>query len=265
MSDFWYAWDVGSYAKKTAHLTMIQHGAYRLLLDHYYNNGGPIVANAEQLLRVCRAFAPAEREAIDVVLAEFFELRDGRYHNRRCDEEIAKRTNLRKIRAEAGAKGGASARANAQANAKQLPTQLQLQSHIQIQEEERVEVRVTAPLTPTKKLPKDPDGSKGTRWPSEAVVPEDWFVDGAMFRANAGLPEIDLATEGIKFANYWSAKSGADAAKRDWRKTWLNWCLKANGAGYGKPNGQHGKTSAAAEVFGSLYATARAQRESTGD
>lgn len=263
MSDFWYAWDVGSYAKKTAHLTMIQHGAYRLLLDHYYNNGGPIVANAEQLLRVCRAFAPAEREAIDAVLAEFFELRDGRYHNRRCDEEIAKRTNLRKIRAEAGAKGGASARANAQANAKQLPTQLQLQSHIQIQEEERVEVRVTAP--PPKKLHKAPDGSKGTRWPEDAVVPDHWLVDGATYRRNAGLPEIDLATEGIKFANHWSAKSGADATKRDWRKTWLNWCLRSNGAGYGKSNGRSEQKSALTEVYGGIYAEARAAREAGGD
>ena len=246
MSDFWYAWDSGSYAKKTAHLSMIQHGAYRLLLDHYYNNGGPIVANAEQLLRVCRAFASAEREAIDVVLAEFFELRDGRYHHSRCDEEIAKRTNLRKIRAEAGAKGGASARANARANAKQLPTQLQLQSHIHIQEEETVEVRVTAP--PPKKLPKAPDGSKGTRWPEDAVVPDHWLLDGATLRQGRGLPAVDLATEGIKFQNFWSAKSGAGATKRDWRKTWLNWCLSAKGTGHGKPNGGRSQLEVLAEI-----------------
>lgn len=143
MSDYWYAWEPSSYAKKTAHLTMIQHGAYRLLLDYYYQVGGPIPAiatanaqaNLDSLLRVCRAFAQAEREAIEFVLAEFFELRDGRFHHHRCDEEIAKRTNLRKIRAEAGAKGGAIARANAQANGKQLPTQSQLQSQLQIQEE----------------------------------------------------------------------------------------------------------------------------------
>lgn len=133
MSDYWYAFNSGAYAKKTATLSMIEHGAYRLLLDHYYNVGPGIEANATGLLRVCRAFAPDEQAAVQSVLDKFFELRDGMYYNQKADEELEKRSKLRKTRSEAGAKGGASARANASAKAKanagQLPTQLQTQPH----------------------------------------------------------------------------------------------------------------------------------------
>jgi uncharacterized protein YdaU (DUF1376 family) len=133
MSDYWYAFNSGAYAKKTATLSMIEHGAYRLLLDHYYNVGPGMEANATGLLRVCRAFAPDEQAAVQSILDKFFELRDGMYYNHKADKELDKRSKLRKIRAEAGAKGGASTRANASAKAKanegQLPTQLQTQLH----------------------------------------------------------------------------------------------------------------------------------------
>lgn len=133
MSDYWYAFNTGSYAKKTATLSMIEHGAYRLLLDHYYNVGPGMEANATGLLRVCRAFAPDEQAAVQSILDTFFELRDGMYYNSRADEELEKRSKLRKIRAEAGAKGGASTRANASAKAQaskwQKPTQTQTQLH----------------------------------------------------------------------------------------------------------------------------------------
>lgn len=66
---------------------------------------------------------------------------------------------------------------------------------------------------------------KGTRWPAEQTVPEDWHQAAGMKRAELGLPTVDLAIAAEKFANYWSAKSGQAATKVDWRKTWINWVL----------------------------------------
>lgn len=109
----WYAWFPGDYASKTATLTLVEHGAYRVLLDHYYQMGGKVVANATDLLRVCRAFAEAEQAAVAKVLAEFFEERDGYYHHERADAELAKRALLREKRAQAGSKGGKQKVANA--------------------------------------------------------------------------------------------------------------------------------------------------------
>lgn len=107
----------------------------------------------------------------------------------------------------------------------------------------------------------------GTRWPSDAIIPDDWLEVGAESRKSVNLPPIDLRAEALRFANYWASKSGGSATKLDWKRTWINWCLTEKGSrnGNGTSNGQHGPTSTAGEVFGNLYATARAQREASGE
>lgn len=109
----WYAWFPGDYASKTATLTLVEHGAYRVLLDHYYQMGGKVLANATDLLRVCRAFAEAEQAAVAKVLAQFFVERDGYYHHERADAELEKRARLSEKRAAAGSVGGKQKVANA--------------------------------------------------------------------------------------------------------------------------------------------------------
>lgn len=131
----WYAWFPGDYASKTATLTLVEHGAYRVLLDHYYQMGGSVVANATDLLRVCRAFAEAEQAAVAKVLAQFFVERDGYYHHERADAELAKRALLREKRAEAGSKGGKQKVANATNLLGVCQTQLQLQQQLEEREE----------------------------------------------------------------------------------------------------------------------------------
>ena len=133
----WYAHHIPDYESKTAHLSLIKHGAYRTLIDHYYKVGGPLKANASDLLRVCRAVDEAERQAVLDVLAEFFTERDGFYHLPRADEEIAKRAAISEKRAAAGRSGGSKPKSkrqpNGEANEKQLLKQLPTQEHIQVQ------------------------------------------------------------------------------------------------------------------------------------
>lgn len=74
---------------------------------------------------------------------------------------------------------------------------------------------------------------KGSRWPSEAVVPDDWFDLALDARARAGLPPVDVRVQAELFQNYWASKSGAAATKLDWKKTWINWCLNAKENGHG--------------------------------
>ncbi len=75
---------------------------------------------------------------------------------------------------------------------------------------------------------------KGSRLADDFVMPPEWVEDGRAARERAQLPPADLAVEILKFTNYWQTKTGQSAMKRDWRKTWLNWCLNAKGA----PNGR---------------------------
>ena len=82
----YYERHLGDYARDASHLTMLEHGAYTLLLDRYYTTEQGIPA--DQAHRVCRARSRDEKEAVDTVLAEFFTLRDGVHHQKRVDAEI---------------------------------------------------------------------------------------------------------------------------------------------------------------------------------
>lgn len=100
-----YKRHLGDYAKDAGHLTMLEHGAYTLLLDRYYATERPILSRNEAY-RACRARAPAERNAVDAVLDEFF-ITDGEaFANRRADEEIAKASHQRTVNQELGKRGG---------------------------------------------------------------------------------------------------------------------------------------------------------------
>jgi len=103
MSDkrIWYPHYLADYDRDTADLTMLEHGAYRLLIDHYYRTGRPIPANAEISHRVCRAFAPAEKAAIDSVLHRFFVETDSGWEHQRIIQELERAANISKQRAEA--------------------------------------------------------------------------------------------------------------------------------------------------------------------
>lgn len=90
--------------------------------------------------------------------------------------------------------------------------------------------------------------SRGTRWPADAVVSEDWIAEGEAYRDTANLQAIDLRTEALKFANYWASKSGGGATKIDWKRTWLNWCMTAKGTGHGKPNGGKSQLEVLADI-----------------
>lgn len=100
----YYERHLGDYAKDTAHLTMIEHGAYGLLLDRYYGTEAGIPA--DQVHRVARARTKEEKSAVDVVLEEFFQLVDGLWINRRAEEEIAKARAKITAAKENGKKGG---------------------------------------------------------------------------------------------------------------------------------------------------------------
>ena len=102
----WHRYDWGKYKRKTAHLRMLEHGAYTLLQAEYYDTQAPLVANVQQLLFICRATTEAEQQAVQQVLDEFFVLEDDGFHHPRIDEEIARANQLIEKRRDAGHKGG---------------------------------------------------------------------------------------------------------------------------------------------------------------
>lgn len=102
----WYPRYYGDYGRDTAHLTLTEHGAYAVLLDHYYATRRQLPENPDYAYRVCRAFAEHEREAVDSVLEQFFAVNgDGTRHNKRADEELEKEAAIVEQRRKAGIQG----------------------------------------------------------------------------------------------------------------------------------------------------------------
>jgi Helix-turn-helix domain len=56
----------------------------------------------------------------------------------------------------------------------------------------------------------------------------DWIPDAELIaEMRAECPTIDLQAEHRKFVDFWCSKSGKDATKLDWRRTWRNWIRNA--------------------------------------
>lgn len=94
----------GDYMRDTADLTMVQHGAYTMLLDHYYSTGTPL--NKSGIYRICRAFEDEERGAVDEVLERFFDCESGKYVNKRAEKELALAEERAERARENGRNGG---------------------------------------------------------------------------------------------------------------------------------------------------------------
>lgn len=94
----YYAFHVGDYSSATRHLSMLEHGAYRLLLDVYYTRECPFPPALRDVCRLVAARGRQEEQAVRSVLEEFFTLTDDGWRHERCDAEIA-RANEKKAKA----------------------------------------------------------------------------------------------------------------------------------------------------------------------
>lgn len=84
----YYELHIGDYAKDAGHLSMLEDGAYRRLLDAYYGREHALPADPRECCKLARATTKAERDAVAYVLREFFELLDDGHHQKRADQEI---------------------------------------------------------------------------------------------------------------------------------------------------------------------------------
>ena len=84
---------IGDYMRDTGTLTVAEHGAYMLMLMHYYATEKPI-PDGRALHRLLRAETKAEREAIDNIAGRFWTATDGGLVNARATKEIKKHAFL---------------------------------------------------------------------------------------------------------------------------------------------------------------------------
>jgi uncharacterized protein YdaU (DUF1376 family) len=112
----YYEHHIGDYLKDTAHLSLLEHGVYLRLLQVYYTR--EVGIPTAQAARLVGARSPEELEALETVLKEFFEIRDGLWVQGRCEKLIDKHHQFIEKQKHAAAKrwdtnGNASADATA--------------------------------------------------------------------------------------------------------------------------------------------------------
>lgn len=80
--------------------------AYWRLLRVYYRLEKPIAVDTGHACRMVRARTSGQKQAVETVLREFFDLQDDGWHNKRADEEIAAYHRLVDHNRNVGALGG---------------------------------------------------------------------------------------------------------------------------------------------------------------
>jgi uncharacterized protein YdaU (DUF1376 family) len=101
---------IGDIQAKTGGLTLAEFGAYDRLLDHLFSTETPIAK--DEVYRICRAMGKDERNAVDKVLAKFFDLTPEGYTQAKALEEIERAQPLIEAARQNGKKGGRPRKTN---------------------------------------------------------------------------------------------------------------------------------------------------------
>lgn len=101
MARYWMPFYVGDYIADTAHLSAIEHGAYILLLLHYWRKGS-LPTDERQLASITKLNHREWHRHRDTLQAFFY---DGWKH-KRVELELQHQRDISAKRALAGSKGG---------------------------------------------------------------------------------------------------------------------------------------------------------------
>lgn len=118
----WMPFYVGDYIANTRHLTTLQHGAYLLLLMHYWVHGG--LPTDEKKLAAIAQLTHQQWLNNCLTIVEFF---DKGWKHPRLEKELARAKNISEQRSLAGLKSAWNKRDKRLTLVEQLPPQSQSQ------------------------------------------------------------------------------------------------------------------------------------------
>lgn len=109
MSKAWMAIYWGDYRQNTGHFNCTEHGAYMMLMAHYWENGGLPKPGRDffpRLFNICACVSEVERRAVRYVVKTMFTKVRGYHVNKRLDQEIETAKKKRAERSRVGRMGG---------------------------------------------------------------------------------------------------------------------------------------------------------------
>lgn len=216
----YYSHHIGDYRARTAHLTMLEDGAYRRLLDIYYMREQPLPADMAAVQRLAAARTKEERAAVESVLNEFFVLQDDGWHQGRADEEL----ETHRVRASASRDNGKGG-----GRPKKKPSE-NLPGYSRVSDDNPDE---TLTINHNPRTNNQPEACASGRARS---LPGDWEPGEADLaeakRSRPDLSDADLVLETQRFRRH---AKGNNRTSFHWGSSWLNWISKAELRANGPP------------------------------
>jgi uncharacterized protein YdaU (DUF1376 family) len=84
----YYEHNIGKYRSDTAHLSLLEHGIYRQLIDTYYLSEQPLIKDVDKLMRSHSVRTADEVQAFKNVLADFFEETKNGFIHKGCQKVL---------------------------------------------------------------------------------------------------------------------------------------------------------------------------------
>jgi uncharacterized protein YdaU (DUF1376 family) len=198
---------IGDYQRDTGHLSIAEHGAYLLMLQHFYATERPL-PTGKALHRLLRAETKVDRDAIDAVVRQFWSEGDGGLVNKRAQLEIQRADHQRTVNREVGKLGGRPRKTESvsESVSSSPPDAEPIENPSQTPD--------TRHQTPDKGKEQR---ARGTRLQLSAL-PDDW-----QSFCIAERPDLQPAAVFERFVDYWRAQPGQQGVRADWLATWRNW------------------------------------------
>ena len=86
----YYNKHIKDYKADTAHLSLLEHGAYNMLIDIYILSENPLEPDLKKLCRLINAKTEDEINAVKSILDEFFTKTEEGYRQKKCDKELVR-------------------------------------------------------------------------------------------------------------------------------------------------------------------------------
>lgn len=224
----YYPHHIGDYLRDTSHLSILEDGTYRRMLDIYYASEKPLPLNLSGIYRLVRAKSRDEKTAVDTVLEEFFFRTEEGWRNKRADAEIL----LSKEKSEK-ARASAECRWTSGRNAKAMRTHSERIANASPEQCER-NAKAMLPITnnqePITKNQKRVERSRGSRLPpgwQPSEILKAWAIKER--------PDLNCDLTVAKFRDHWLAVPGSKGCKLDWEATFRNW-VRAEHQGKAAPD-----------------------------
>jgi uncharacterized protein YdaU (DUF1376 family) len=201
----YYKFNIADYRKDTGHLSTIEHGIYRQLIDWYYLDEQPIPEETQVVIRRLR-LGSNDVNFLKNVLSDFFVLGKTGYKHKRIEVEIKDYQEQAEKNKNNGKLGGRPKKTQSVISG--LPDESQNNPNQE-------------PLTTNHK----PIEKKilGKRLASDFSFPIEWEQFCKETR-----PELHPTRTFDQFKDYWIAQAGQKGVKLDWFATWRNWVRNTN-------------------------------------